>query len=252
MPVDGNIEYANAFVARCSDLTGPVYAGDGLYGVVDPAALTRLLITDDVAEPTLRRVLPSVQGGTIKVYEAAARSTALVHEVLGWHGDVATAMVCRDLAAVPERALPPELTLHPLRRRTTDGADGVDLDDAVALAALADPTIEDPAMLAAYLRSLPEQFRFWAAVDEDGAVRATSGRGVFDDEATVIFVNTDPAWRRRGIGEAMTAEALRAAAGAGARRACLDASGAGLAIYRRLGFEPVTGITLFSGMARPG
>jgi predicted N-acetyltransferase YhbS len=61
-----------------------------------------------------------------------------------------------------------------------------------------------------------------------------------------MFVNTDPNWRGRGIGQAMTAAALSAAQGLGAQHACLDATDAGQSIYSRLGFEPVTQTTRFS------
>jgi ribosomal protein S18 acetylase RimI-like enzyme len=102
----------------------------------------------------------------------------------------------------------------------------------------ASSAIEDPpAVFAEYLRSLPSTFRLFAAIDNHGAVRATSGFGVFGRYATVIFVNTDPDRRGRGIGQAMTAQALRAASCAGARQASLDASEAGRSIYLRLGFE---------------
>jgi len=76
-------------------------------------------------------------------------------------------------------------------------------------------------------------------------VRATSGSGAFGAEASVIFVNTQPDWRGRGIGQAMTVAALRVAQDHGARRASLDASAAGLSIYRRLGFETVSSTTRF-------
>jgi len=61
----------------------------------------------------------------------------------------------------------------------------------------------------------------------------------------VFFVDTEVAWRGRGVGTAMTAAALRAAAGDGAQRAFLDSSALGLSIYRRLGFEKVSEGTLF-------
>ena len=61
----------------------------------------------------------------------------------------------------------------------------------------------------------------------------------------MIFINTHPGWRRRGIGRAMTAAPLRAARAGGARRACLDASDAGAPIYQRLGFEVVASTTRF-------
>jgi ribosomal protein S18 acetylase RimI-like enzyme len=61
----------------------------------------------------------------------------------------------------------------------------------------------------------------------------------------VMFVNTAPDWRGRGIGRAMTAAALAAAQEDGARHACLDATDAGLSIYLQLGFEVVTRTTRF-------
>lgn len=155
-------------------------------------------------------------------------------------------MICRDLQAVPAVPLPSELTFRAVRRLADDPPEGVPLEDAVALAMQADPAIEDaPHAFAAYLCSLPPAIRLFAAVDGDGAVRATSGSGAFGAEANVLFVNTDPDWRGRGIGRAMTAGALRAAEDAGATRACLDASDAGLPIYRRLGFEAVARIDQF-------
>jgi predicted GNAT family acetyltransferase len=100
------------------------------------------------------------------------------------------------------------------------------------------PSIEEPAdVFADYLRYLAPTYRLFAAVDGAAKVRATAGSGVFGQYATVIFVNTDPAWRRRGIGQAMTAHALRAAQLQGAKQACLDASPTGRSIYHRLGFE---------------
>jgi ribosomal protein S18 acetylase RimI-like enzyme len=92
------------------------------------------------------------------------------------------------------------------------------------------------AMVCRDLETVPA-IGLFAAVDGEGAVRATSGWGVFGTQASVIFVNTDPDWRGRGIGQAMTAAALRAAGDRGARQASLDATDAGRSIYRRLGFE---------------
>ena len=70
-------------------------------------------------------------------------------------------------------------------------------------------------------------------------VRPTFGFVTFGALATVFFVNTDPSWRHRGIGQAMTTAALRSARHAGASQACLDASAAAVSIYLRLGFEIV-------------
>jgi GNAT superfamily N-acetyltransferase len=147
-------------------------------------------------------------------------------------------MTCRDLQTVPPSRLPSELTLRPVRRLAGVAPDGVALEDAVA-AILADPRIDDrPDVFAGFVRSLPAAVRLFAAVGRDGAVRATSGSGAFGTEASVLFVNTDPEWRGRGIGQAMTAAALHAARDRGATRACLDATDAGLSIYPRLGSRP--------------
>jgi ribosomal protein S18 acetylase RimI-like enzyme len=94
---------------------------------------------------------------------------------------------------------------------------------------------------------LPAATRLFAAIDDDDVVRATCGCAVFGTVASVMFVNTHPDWRARGIGRAMTVAALRAAAEHGARHACLDATDAGLSIYRRLGFEALTASTRFVG-----
>jgi len=183
----------------------------------------------------------------INVFAAAPRCTQLVDGCAAWKGEPATAMVCRDLQKVPRLMLPKELALRSVRRLAADAPDGVPLENAVAAAQLADPRIEDPpSAFAGYLRSLPSTFLLLAAVDAAGVVRATSGCGAFGTEASVMFVNTDPNWRGRGIGQAMTAAALRAAQGLGAQRASLDATGAGQSIYSRLGFEPVTETTRFS------
>jgi GNAT superfamily N-acetyltransferase len=155
-------------------------------------------------------------------------------------------MVCRDLQIVPAPGLPEELTLRPVRRLLDDAPDGVPLQDAIQAAMLADPRIDDRLdVFADNLRSLPAATRLFAAVDDDGVVRATSGSVTLGFDATVFFVNTDPGWRGRGIGRAMSAEALRAARASGAHRACLDATDAGRRIYSRLGFEAVTAMTRF-------
>jgi GNAT superfamily N-acetyltransferase len=155
-------------------------------------------------------------------------------------------MVCRDLRTVPVVPLPDDLILRPVRRQSSDAPDGVPLREAAAIAMRADPTIRgDPDAFADYLRSLAPAFRLIAAVDTSGAVRATAGSGVFGIYASVIFVDTDPRWRGRGVGTAMTSTALHAARASGATTACLDASDAGLGIYRRLGFDAAGPVTRF-------
>lgn len=207
---------------------------------------TRLLVTDDRAYDGLAALLADAEAGMITVFAAAALCAEMIDGDPAWGAETATAMVCPDLRIVPAVRLPSELTLKPVRCLEDDAPDGVQLQDAVAAAMLADPRINDPPdVFADSLRSLPPAIRLFAGVDDDGVVRATSGSGAFGTDANVIFVNTDPDWRGRGIGQAMTAAALRAARTSGARRACLDATGVGLSIYLRLGFEVVSRTTRF-------
>jgi len=247
-PVD---VYVAAFLARCAAMRSaghPEVRGPGVHGVLALSAepLVRLLVTDDRAYDLLATVLPDALGEVINVLAAAERCAALVGNSPGWRPDQATAMICRDLRTLPQPALPTGLGLRPVRRLPDDPPGGVELERAVAAAMVAAPSIAlAPDAFADYLRSLPPAFRLVVAVDGDGEVRATAGSGAFGEEATVIFVNTQPEWRGRGIGRAMTAAALRSAMDRGARRASLDASEAGSQIYLRLGFEVVTRTTRF-------
>jgi ribosomal protein S18 acetylase RimI-like enzyme len=102
-----------------------------------------------------------------------------------------------------------------------------DRDDAAA------PT-RDLELEAQLMREL--SVRFFAAVTDDGACVGTAGSRVVDSSALVAAVTTIPAYRRRGLGTAMTCRALLSAREDGAGDAFLDATPAGAGIYRRLGF----------------
>lgn len=247
--------YEAAFRARCRTIVsrgGATVEAAGLRGVLPGIENSRiqLLVTDDQAHSVLAALLPDARAGMIRVFGAATRCAQLVASQLAWNVDTVTAMACGDLRTVPARKLPSDLTVRPVQRLAEDDAAGVPLADAVDAAMSAAPTIDDPSeVFADFLRSLPSTFRLLAAVDSDGKVRATSGFGVFGQYATVIFVNTDRHRRGHGIGQAMTAQALRAAQREGASKAALDASDAGRSIYLRLGFQNAGTLTRFMSMS---
>ncbi len=208
--------------------------------------LVRLLVSDDRAHDWLASLLPDICAGFITTLAPAVRCGELVNSQPGWAATPMTAMVCRELHTVPDIALPSALTFRPVRRLDSDDRNGVPLEAAVAAAMRADPEFDDePEQFADYLRSLPPSITLFAAVDRHGTVRATSGSGVHGEQATVLFVSTDPAWRGRGIGHAATAAALNAARARGARQVCLDATDIAVSIYQRLGFEAVCRIEQF-------
>jgi len=249
--------YRATFVARCEVIRGqgqPELDEDGICGLLPStqSPLIQLLVTDDHAEGRLAALLRDARVGRINVFAEAARCAELVRSETQWNADEPTAMIFRDLRVVPGLALPPDLTLRPVRRTDDEPAGGVPLEDAVAAVRReASGTDGPPDMLASYLRSLPPSTRLFCAVDSENAVRATSGCSTFGTEASVFFVNTDPGWRRRGIARTMTATALRAALASGARRASLDSSDAGISTYRTLGFECIGRVTRFSRTRPP-
>lgn len=205
----------------------------------------RLLVTDDRARERLSTVVADSPAGTITVCAAAAQCNAVLARNPAWQSGTATAMICRDLHTLPAPALPAGLRLRPVRRLHDDPPGGVPLTQAVTAACHADPQSTDARILTDHLRALPRAFGLWVAVDDRAIVRGTSGSAAFGATASVIFVNTDPDWRRRGIARAMTAIALRSAHQAGAQLAGLDASSAGQQLYLNLGFEPATPVTRF-------
>jgi ribosomal protein S18 acetylase RimI-like enzyme len=68
-----------------------------------------------------------------------------------------------------------------------------------------------------------------------------------DGRLFVALVATDPAWERRGYGEAVTRKALHEGARAtGLTRATLHATAAGAPVYPRIGFRPNSPVRFYS------
>ena len=106
-----------------------------------------------------------------------------------------------------------------------------------------------------YLRNaLPsEEYLAWIAEDTTAAASPIGGAGVqlrpllprprhgggdleLGPEAIVLNVYVEPAWRRRGVAEALMRTLLEALAARGIRRIVLHASDEGRRLYERLGF----------------
>lgn len=241
-----------AYVDAFARSTRPTASDDavidqpGLLGVwrADSDKL-RLLVTDDRALEQLGQLVERARGGVVTVLPEAAEVLRLLHEEHQWSDKPVTAMVCRDLATVPAVALPEGLVLTDVSMQSSADPPGVNLLAATEVAISATPADGSPAQLATYLREMRPVPHLIAAVDTLGRVRATAAVRVSGVDASVFFVNTQRSWRRRGVGRAMTATALHRAHGAGAIRACLDASEAGASIYRSLGFVSAGLVTQF-------
>lgn len=218
-----------------------------LLGTSAEALDGRVLVSDDRALDVLTERLPTLFARVVTVLSRADACRRLMTDRPGYRGAPSTAMVCEDLSSLPSLDLCEGLTIRPVSRLDPPGPGTVRLEDAAAAAMRADPGAAPADSLegfVSYLRSV-RHVRFLAAVDDDEVVRATAAVALWGEVAGVFFVDTDPDWRRRGVGAAMTAAALREAARLGATSASLDSSELGLTVYRRLGFHAVGEVTMF-------
>jgi len=98
------------------------------------------------------------------------------------------------------------------------------------------------------------EYAGWLALDARGPVVAGAGvqlrpvvpspgpdgRVLTAPQAYLLNVYTAPAWRRRGVAEALVRRALAWAEARGCSSVALHASDAGRGLYERLGFRPTT------------
>jgi hypothetical protein len=236
--------YADAFVEPGRfelDDRPAIQIAPGTRGV----AAIRLLITDDSGYDRLVGELAGAWHGVVLVLDRASRCNDLLRGESGWgpaHSELA--MVLPDIHEATVSALPAGLDL---RSMSTDEAGSSKwLQEVVRLAIASDPGVPGSSDdVARFIGSLPPSCRLLVAFDEGGAARASAACHVFGRFAEIFFVNTEPAWRRRGIGQAMTLAALRTAAGMGATSGMLHATEDGVSVYKRLGFEPVGMLTRY-------
>jgi ribosomal protein S18 acetylase RimI-like enzyme len=241
---DSYVRFRTRAMLRLAAIAGlELVEEPGLVAVLsrEPGSRGALLVTDAVPEARLDAALSRGYPMWIALLPAA-RGLAPAAAARGWAAqDDRVAMTHPDLQRLPLPPLPPDVQVLPVAVR--QGSEGYPLVDAVRLS-LSYGEVQTPAAVrdleieARLLRSLPG-IQFYAAVGPDGTCIGTAGSRVVQGAALVASVATDVAQRRRGIGTALTAVALRGAAAAGAREAYLDATAEGVGIYRRLGFVEI-------------
>lgn len=140
-------------------------------------------------------------------------------------------MVLDDLQTLAHTPAAPELEI----RRVT----GSDYEAFLhAGAAAFEATYDEAAIVIPKVRLDDPAQRYWMGVVE--GVPALIGCGVVVGEWVGIFnVGTAPAFRRRGYGAAITAQALRDGLEAGARHGVLTSSPMGFGVYSALGFRVI-------------
>jgi len=85
----------------------------------------------------------------------------------------------------------------------------------------------------------------------DGRAVATSAVLISNGVAGLYWIATDPAYRERGIGAALTAAAMAIGREHGMSVCTLQASSQGLPVYSRLGFVRVSEVVLYSPPTAP-
>jgi len=101
--------------------------------------------------------------------------------------------------------------------------------------------------MASTLDELSASHDVWTACVVSDAWRSDSRELELGPEAIVLNVYVEPAWRRRGVADALMRAVLDGLAGRGIRRIVLHASDDGRRLYERLGFMPTNEMRLGRG-----
>jgi len=100
---------------------------------------------------------------------------------------------------------------------------------------------------------VPDRYTLHTEIEDDliitratvhGGVVSSGRMAVVGEDAVADRIETDPAHRRRGLGSAVMASLVEAAATKGAKRGILIASIDGLRLYRSLGWKVVADIVI--------
>jgi ribosomal protein S18 acetylase RimI-like enzyme len=160
---------------------------------------------------------------SLEVEAAGAMEHALVAG--GWVMDEEEPALV--LARLPE-SVPPAPAGLQIRRVATE-------QDFAAFRAIGGPS---PSILPSLAAALDPDVSLFLG-EMDGRVAATSRLVCLGDIAEITGVVTDPAYRRRGFGTAMTWAAVMAGAVHGCTTATLTATAMGYPVYVKMGFVPV-------------
>ena len=159
-------------------------------------------------------------------------------EALGLpYGDPVPGMVVAPLKAAEHAAAPP-LEI----RQVQSAAEFAHFVAITAGAFQVDPSLASR-LLTPRLLEVPDTRWYLGYVDGEPA--GASALIMTHRVAGVHFVGTREAFRRRGIGEAMTRHAMQEGAAAGCLLASLQASEMGRPVYERIGFRTVTSYKTF-------
>jgi len=231
---------------------GRVVRQDGLLLVIgtvpSPVIVNTIL-------PEAPSVDPDALAGAVAVYRAAGNHPSILtrDHLDGALGEQLTSRGYPRLLSLPGMVLDARHPVEPT-------ADGVSICEVVTetdrqrwvegnLRGFGEDEADREAMLSATstLGSLSGgPVTSWYAMADGRGVAASTA--VVDPEtaiAVVGWVGTDVAYRRRGIGRAITLAATNAAFDMGASLVSLQSSPLGFPVYERLGFRTVTGYTLW-------
>ena len=217
------------------------------------SAVVRAAFGPESADGRIREILAATDArGTWTVWWLAPhhRPADLAERLLthGFRAVHEVAAMAVDLAALPGRGRLPDGVS--ITRVTDDSGVRAYLDVIMTEGPPGAPPPGHAAIelrrryIAATLKRGSAQVRRVAWVD--GRPVATSRLSVAGGAAGLYGVMTLPAFRGRGIGRAMTLEALLAARDAGLRVGALQATDMGYRLYRTLGYEELFRYTLFA------
>jgi GNAT superfamily N-acetyltransferase len=250
------LDEANLVVYRDSTIRsgGRVVDQDGLTLIIgthpSPVIVNTILRTGPVSNPeealaSARAVYSAIGHGVSLIARAHAdMELARAAARAGWKPVFELVGMILD-APCPVNALPAGVSVYAadavadlaaIRRVEVEGFGESEDERAMIRTVFGDPRMLDSAGTATYL----------ARVDDPGGAQDVAAAIVDRAPAALItWVATLPEFRRRGLGGLVTAAAANRGFEMGCPAVVLQASPMGLPVYRRLGFRPLGGYTIW-------